>query len=208
MKTTHSMLLIFTLLAVVALLKGGYIHLKAQLAQHLLEYAWSHSIASQRAQKPWPWADTKAVAKLSIPRQNIEIVVLDGMSGESMAFGPAMEKSAYAPNNTNRIIGGHRDTHMQFMQKLETGELIKLESIRGNTEYFVIEQTFVSNEQTEEFLIDAAAGLLVLVTCYPFDALLAGSPLRYIAIASPVFTNKQITMDNPLPINERLRSDA
>ena len=29
---------------------------------------------------------------------------------------------------------------------------------------------------------------LILMTCYPFDALLAGGPLRYVAIAEPIET--------------------
>ena len=67
---------------------GAWIHAKAMLAQSLLETAWSETLRTGKEVKPWPWADTWPVARLTVPRLGIRRIVLAGASGSSLAFGP------------------------------------------------------------------------------------------------------------------------
>ena len=69
-------------------MQGLYIHAKAMLAQELLEYAWKQTQQGESRATPWPWADTWPVARLSVPSQNISLIVLAGDSGRTLAFGP------------------------------------------------------------------------------------------------------------------------
>ena len=99
---------------------GAWIHAKAWLAQLLLQRAWERTLRGEAAAKPWPWADTWPVARLRVPAHGVDLIVLSGVSGRTLAFGP-----------------GH-------------------------------------------------APALVLMTCYPFDALAPGGPLRYVVTARAV----------------------
>jgi sortase A len=68
---------------------GGRIYLKAQLAQVLLRRAWAETQATGRPVKPWSWADTWPVARLSVPRHDVDLIVLAGASGRTGAPPPA-----------------------------------------------------------------------------------------------------------------------
>ena len=81
----------------VALMLGGgvlvgqavWIHAKALLAQVLLERAFAQTLATGTDVKPWSWADTWPVARVSVPRLGRSAIVLAGASGQALAFGPA-----------------------------------------------------------------------------------------------------------------------
>ena len=68
--------------------QGAYIHVKAELAQVLMARAWSETRTSGRKTRPWHWADTWPVARLQAPEHGIEQVVLNGETGNVLAFGP------------------------------------------------------------------------------------------------------------------------
>jgi len=48
----------------------SWIYVKAEVAQHLLQRAWSRTRAGDRSSKPWPWADTWPVARLTLCRRD------------------------------------------------------------------------------------------------------------------------------------------
>jgi sortase A len=68
---------------------AAYIHAKALLAQALLARAWDRTLAGERAVRPWPWADMHPIARLRAPAHGRDLIVLDGASGQALAFGPA-----------------------------------------------------------------------------------------------------------------------
>ena len=70
--------------------QGSYIHAKAKLAQSLIRGAWEKTLAGQKEVRPWPWADTWPVARLIVPRLKVDLFVLAGSSGRTMAFGPGL----------------------------------------------------------------------------------------------------------------------
>lgn len=170
-------------LLLTALASGGqaaYMTAKAQLAQGLLLRAWDQSQASGEPVKPWPWADTHPVALLEIPRLNIRQVVLDSHSGEAMAFGPGLVSV-----EGSHVLGGHRDSHLAFAQRLEPDDLIRLTTADGQVwPYRVGNLQIVDSRQTPDYRPPADS--LSLITCYPFDALTPGGPLRYVVTALSV----------------------
>ena len=78
--------------------QAGLIAAKAGLAQILLDKAWRTSKSSLHPVKPWPWADTYPVGKLSVERLGESHIVLNADNGEAMAFGPA---SVVLPGDTS-----------------------------------------------------------------------------------------------------------
>jgi len=164
---------------------GVWIHAKAQLAQYLLHRAWSHMLAGERDVKPWPWADTWPVARLRVPAHGVDLIVLDGVSGRTLAFGPGHASGSPTPGAPGTaLISGHRDTHFRFLAGLKPGDEIVVESPGRPTTRFKVVETSVVDSRVA--VIRAADGpALVLLTCYPFEALRAGGSLRWVVVALP-----------------------
>jgi sortase A len=161
--------------------RGAWIFAKAQVAQVLLAHAWDATLRGERAVKPWAWADTWPVARLTVPRLGVEEIVLAGGSGEAMAFGPGHLGSSAVPGSAgNVVLAGHRDTHFRFLRDLEPGDEILLEAAdRSRRRYFVAEAAVVDFRDRRPLAGDARP-TLTLITCYPFDAVVPGGPLRYV----------------------------
>lgn len=160
-----------------------YIPVKAEAAQILLARAFDESLEEGSPVKPWSWADTAPVARVSAPRLNVSEIVLSGGSGEAMAFGPTAVVDDRRQGVT--VLAAHRDTHFVFVQNLLIGDDIWLERIDGSTAKY--EVTSVEILRWDEFThpSDGGEGLIALTTCYPFDTHQPG-PLRYIVWASRV----------------------
>lgn len=163
---------------------GAYIHAKAILAQLLLETAWSETIRTNKEVKPWPWADTWPVGRLTVPGLGISRIVLAGASGESLAFGPGHLFGTAMPGNTgNIVIAGHRDTHFRFLQELKPGDEIRLQTESGVTNSYRVCDIRIIMQDDYKYLYPAGTNVLTMVTCYPFDAIQPGGPLRYVVTA-------------------------
>ncbi len=164
--------------------QGIYIHAKANLAQILLEAAWAGTLQGKKEVKPWPWADTWPVTRLSVPRLGINRIVLAGASGSSLAFGPGHLFGTALPGKPgNTVIAGHRDTHFRFIGLLKPGETINLQTIAGNTIVYEIIKTLIVDERATYLTDQDTDHLLTLITCFPFNAIHPGGPLRYVVIA-------------------------
>jgi len=166
---------------------GAWMYAKAQLAQVLLERAWARTLHGERAVKPWGWADTWPVARIEFPRQRKSYIVLDGASGRTMAFGPGHVDGTAMPDRAgNCVISAHRDTQFAVLRDVEAGDPIVLQTRDGNSlRYRVLEHRIVNKNETS--LLEPSRGrILTLITCFPFDAIRPGGPLRYVVIASAV----------------------
>jgi sortase A len=181
------------LAAGLALLANGlWIPAKAELAQHLLRRAWERTLASGGTQRfaPWPWADTWPVARLLAPAQDVDLVVLAGASGRTLAFGPghhagsaALGAGPGAPGVT--VLAGHRDTHFRFLGALRPGDELRVQTPDGRWRRYRVLGHRVVDARDARLLAEPAAAL-ALVTCFPFDAPVPGGPLRYVVWAEPI----------------------
>ncbi|SOB77608.1 sortase A [Marinobacter sp. LV10R510-11A] len=179
------LLLLLMTSSAVMLVFGLWIPLKAVMAQELLEIAWAESQAQQTESRPrpWPWADTWPVAKLSMPGLGDSMIVLAGVHGESLAFGPGQMMGVQGQQGAV-IIAGHRDTHFRPLKHLEPGNELRLQSRDGRWQGYRVHETRIVDSRSE--FIDTrqlSADTLLLVTCYPFDSMDAGGPLRYVVEA-------------------------
>ena len=164
--------------------RGVWIQAKAWLAQELIAHAWSRTLAGEREVRPWGWADTWPVARLTVPRLGVERYVLAGADGAAMPFGPGhMHGTALPGAAGNSVIGGHRDTHLAFMRRLRPGDALVVERPDGaRTSYRVASAEVLDRREIWVAKQDGPTRL-TLVTCYPFDALGADGPLRYVVVA-------------------------
>ena len=168
--------------------QGAYIPAKAWLAQELMQHAWTRAGEGELQPVPWPWADTWPVARLSAMAGDVNLIVLAGGSGRTLAFGPGhLSASALPGESGNSVIAGHRDTHFNFLQHLDIGEFIVIETADGVRHLFEVDHIEVVDARRSSLLLDTDDSLLSLVTCYPFDAVEPGGPMRYVVTARKIF---------------------
>ena len=166
---------------------GAWIQAKAWLAQALIAQAWQRTLAGEAHAKPWPWADTWPVARLSVPSLGIERYVLEGANGAAMAFGPGHLRGTALPGaQGNSVISGHRDTHLAFLRELPVGAEIDVQAVDGSRRRYVVRYTQVLDRRDVWIAKQEGPTRLTLVTCFPFDALRAGGPQRYVVWAYAV----------------------
>lgn len=174
------------LAALLCLAQAGWIHAKAVLAQWLLERSWQARLTDGGTHAPWPWADTWAVARLHAPSLGIRQVVLAGDDGRALAFGPGWARASAAPGQRGTtVISGHRDTHFAWLAQLRAGDMLELETRDGRRRYQV-RGTRIADSRHEHLTLDDDGDRLVLVTCWPFDAVPPGGPLRWVVEAQPL----------------------
>ena len=161
-----------------------WIPVKAELAQHLLERAWLRTLEGVPDARPWPWADTRAVAVLEVPHLGLREIVLEGSSGRNLAFGPTLVNANRLDESPDRVLSGHRDTHFSFLKDLNTGDRLRLRTATEVRDYRVSWQEAVDSRY-QSLVIDDSVERLTLLTCYPFETTTAGGPLRWVVTALP-----------------------
>ena len=166
--------------------RAAWVKAKAHVAQALIRRAWRQTSAGAGEARPWPWADTRPVARLLVPGLEVDTFVLAGASGRTLAFGPGhLDGTARPGARGNAVISGHRDTHFRFLRRLRLGDAVVVEPPGGRRRRFVVAGTRVVDRRDRSIVADTGDTRLTLVTCYPFDALRPGGPLRYVVVARP-----------------------
>jgi len=177
--------ILFLVIGAIFIGKAFYMDAKAELAQYLINSAWQSREAGQPAKKPWPWADTYAVAKIEVPRLNIVQYIMRDASGESLAFGPGhLAKSALPASAGHTMVAGHRDSHFEFIRDLKKGDIVIVSNYQNTQKHYRISSASQMDTRTEQLNL-TAHDRLTLITCYPFDELVPGGPLRWIVDAVP-----------------------
>jgi len=167
--------------------QAGWIEAKAWLAQWLIEDAWARAAQGEAHPRPWPWADTWPVARLDVPRLEVSRMVLSGASGRVMAFGPGHLDGTPLPGvSGNSVVSGHRDTHFRFLRDLRAGDRIEVTRPDGSRKEYRVTETRVVEQSETGLLRDTDEARLTLITCWPFDALRPGGPMRYVVRAGEV----------------------
>ena len=163
---------------------AGWIHAKAMLAQRLIASAWEQARDGGPARRPWPWADMRPIARLTLPARGVNLYVLDNASLRALAFGPAHVGGTARPaGNGNTVLVAHRDTHFRFLERVEVGDEIDVEAALGQRARYRVNEVTIMDKDEARVMDEPGAPQLTLVTCYPFDAVRPGTPLRYVVVA-------------------------
>lgn len=176
-------MLIIALSGSALLVHGLWIPVKAALGQVLLDRAWRRAEHEGGVARPWPWADTWPVAELRLPARGLRWVVLAGATGEAMAWAPGWIRGSAPPGSAGNVaIAGHRDTHFRVLERVEPGEEVVL-AIRGAERRYRVTGTRIADRGDTGVLAETGHPTLTLITCYPFDTLIPGGPLRWVVTA-------------------------
>ncbi|KQT12934.1 MULTISPECIES: class GN sortase [unclassified Bradyrhizobium] len=176
--------LVLALIGLLLLGDGAYIHAKAWLAQVLLERAFERSVATGEAVKPWSWADTWPVARIEVKRIGASAIVLEGTSGQALAFGPGhVHQTADAGERGIAVYAAHRDTHFRFLRNVAIGDVIDVTRRDGQHFRYRADASAVVRFDASGIEATTQGYELILATCWPFDAVTPG-PERYILHAT------------------------
>ena len=151
---------------------GAYIPAKAWLAQELMQRAWLRTGEWRGARDALAMGGHVAGCTADgAKQQDIDLIVLAGGSGRTLAFGPGHLSASATPGQTgNTIIAGHRDTHFQFLRNVVVGELLGIETPQGQRHVYEVIGVDIVDARRGSLVLDTDAAMLTLVTCYPFDA--------------------------------------
>ena len=171
-------------IGLVGITKASIMPIKAIIGEQYLEVAWKESLRANKLSKPWRSADFYMIGKLTVPKLKISRVILNSSTGEAMAWGIGRVDNAQSSSKDGPIIlAGHRDSHMQFMSKLNVGDKIELMMSNRVLKTFIISKTDITKEP--ELVVSALNTkneILILTTCWPFNSQKPGSE-RYIVTA-------------------------
>jgi len=164
--------------------EGAYLIAKAGAGQWLLHRAWLRARETGQAVKPWPWADTYPIARIVASRLDADVLVLAGASGRTLAWGPGhLDDSAPLGAAGNAVVSAHRDTHFRFLRDIAVGDDVVVELADGARRRYTVRERYVADVRSLRLPRTTIVPTLTLVTCYPFDAVIPGGPLRFVVVA-------------------------
>ena len=172
------------ILGLFGIAKASLMPIKAIIGQHYLEVAWQDSLKKNKLSKPWKSADFYMIGELTVPKLKVSRIILNSVSGEALAWSIGRLNNV-APSSSRGpiILAGHRDSHMQFMSKLNIGDKIELMMTDGVLKTFIISKTDVAKQpELTMSALNSENGSLILTTCWPFDSQKSG-PERFILTA-------------------------
>jgi sortase A len=122
--------------------------------------------------KPIP-AEEEAVARLEIPRMNLNRIVVEGATADALTKGPGHFPETPLPGQLgNAAIAGHRTTHLHpffDIDKLQPGDEIVVTTLNGRYTYSVTGTEVVGPDDYNLVIptTDVTKATLTLVSCTP-----------------------------------------
>jgi len=109
---------------------------------------------------------------------------LNGAYDRTLAFGSGhVESSVLRGSVGTMILTGHRDTHFRFLEELTREDELVIQTARWNKLRYMVSERRIVDSRSGTITLDPSQPRLVLVICYPFDAMTPGGPLRYAVVA-------------------------
>lgn len=171
----------------VGIVLGGYglaIPIKQAVAQVLMQRAWDAAPPDGPAPRPWPWANTRPVARIEAPKQDVRIIVLADVSHDRSSFGPShVDGTALPGTRGHSVVAAHDGDDFAFLQFVAIGQELLVERPDGTRVAHLIVDIRIIDARTESVVVDDTMDALTLVTCYPFDEWDPVQPLRYVVTA-------------------------
>ena len=175
--------------AVALLFVGGRYAVGAESAERARE-EWNDSsaraaVASMRAsvsgRETGPVAQGQPIARLVIPRIDLDEIVIEGVREKDLNVGPGhVPGSAMPGERGNAIVSAHRDRHFKHFDELAVGDTIRTET-RTRADVWVISSRRVIDKSAPA-LFHTDDATLTLTTCWPIRYL-GTAPERLIITA-------------------------
>jgi sortase A len=147
--------------------------------QHRLVQEWQTAPATHSLP---PVPARGAVARLLVPKIDLDAVVVEGTTPQALRLGPGHLAGTALPGMAgNSVIAAHRDTFFRRLGEMMPGDSIYVEGREGLREYTVT-ATRVVQPNDVTVLRTSANPHLTLITCYPIRYL-GPAPRRFVVTA-------------------------
>lgn len=176
----------------VLLFQGARVYMESRLGQSEASREFSEKATPVPTPTPAPRSlphasrvrprDGEAIAKLTIPRLDTELYVVEGDDVADLRRGPGhLPGTAMPGDDGNCVIAAHRDTHFRVLKDIRKGDDIILQTDHGQFLYRVQGTRIVAPTNTSS-LQPTTAPELHLITCYPFYYV-GSAPKRFVVRA-------------------------
>lgn len=165
--------------------QGNDVYVQAWVAQSLLHTAWVRTQASGHQVKPWPWANTWPLARLSVPRLKVEKIILSHANGGMSAFALGHSDSSVLPGELGNSVLNvmHREIYFGFLKALKPGDVLVLESLRSGRWHYQVSAIYIV-DKADTYLVEPSLNRrLTLVSSYPYTD---KDNQRYVVVAEEV----------------------
>ena len=152
-------------------------------AEGRVAVALARSAALHHGMRETP-VDGAPVARLVIPRLDLDEIVLEGVDADELNAEPGhVTGSAYPGEPGNAVISAHRDRHFNHLDALDLGDTIVTESGTHQDKWVVVSKRVVGKD--DRALFRTSDPTLTLTTCWPIRYL-GPAPERLIVTAKPI----------------------
>jgi LPXTG-site transpeptidase (sortase) family protein len=136
--------------------------------QRRLAHEWNQqqSVAGAKSKHDREVAND-GLTRLSIPKINLDAVIVEGTSHKALLRGPGHIKGTPSPGEVgNAVISAHRDTFFRHIYELNKGDIVTVQRNGQTFDYQVTGKEIV--EPTDLSVLDPSRDArLTLITCYP-----------------------------------------
>lgn len=140
-------------------------------------------------------ARAETLTRVSIPKINLDAIVVEGATPKQLAIGPAHMTETALPGETgNAVITGHRDTFFRHIYELQMGDAIFVRRSGDVFKYEVTGKKIVKPEDVS-VLNPTTDAQLTLITCYP-TYYVGPAPERLVVFSKLVAHNAEMKAEN------------
>jgi sortase A len=148
-------------------------------ARAALAFARSYATNHERV----PLVGGAPVARLVIPKIDLDEIVLEGVDSEELNAGPGHLPGSPLPGERgNAVISAHRDRHFKHFDAIGVGDTITTESGARQDRWVVISTRVV--DANAPAIVRTRDTTLTLTTCWPIRYV-GAAPERLIVTAKP-----------------------
>jgi sortase A len=123
-----------------------------------------------------------SVTRVSIPKINLDVMVVEGTSHSSLLGGPGHLDDTPAPGESgNSVIAAHRDTFFRHLGDLGRGDDIFVRRA-GHAYHYVVKRKEIVQPNDVAVMRPSPQNRLTLITCYP-AYYIGPAPQRLVVIA-------------------------
>lgn len=152
--------------------------------EHSAQAALAAAHAFARAHQPTAIVDGSPVARLVIPKLDLDEIVLEGVDADDLNAGPGHLPGTSMPGERgNAVISAHRDRHFKHFDEIGVGDTIMTESASRQDRWVVISTRVVDKDAPA--IVRTKDATLTLTTCWPIRYV-GSAPERLIVTAKPL----------------------
>jgi sortase A len=137
------------------------------------------------------------LTRMSIPRINLNAVVVEGTSHKALLRGPGHLSDTPAPGDPgNSVISAHRDTFFRHIYELSKGDVVNIQR-NGRSYNYEVTGKKVVDPSDLSVLKPSPDARLTLITCYP-TYFIGPAPERLV-VFTKLMESAQAKLASPQP---------